>query len=180
MQVIEALDQTFEHTRGVVADVRPDQYGDPTPCSEWTVRDLMEHMVGVVAGMGASARGEPPTEFTLADDPAAQFDEVATTTLAAWQAAGVMDGTVTIPAGPTPGHVVAGINLLDTATHAWDLATATGQPAALPDDVAAAALETSRGIISPELRPGRFDPEVAADAEADPTTRLVAFLGRTP
>lgn len=180
MQLTEALDQTFRHTRGVVAGVRSDQYDDPTPCSEWTVRDLMEHMVGVVAGMGASARSEPPTEFNLADDPAAQFDEIATSTLSAWQADGVMDSTLTSGAGPMPGHVLAGINLFDTATHAWDLATATGQPAGLPDDVAAAALEASKAIISPELRPGRFDAEVDVADDADTTTRLVAFLGRTP
>ena len=74
----------------------------------------------------------------------------------------------------------SGINLLDTATHTWDLATATGQPAALPQDVAETAVEECQAIVSPELRVGRFGPEVAAPAGADATTRLVAFLGRTP
>jgi uncharacterized protein (TIGR03086 family) len=85
-----------------------------------------------------------------------------------------------VVAGPMPGHVLAGINLLDTATHTWDLATATGQPPALPDDVATAALEASHAIISPETRPGRFGPEVPAPEGAAPTEVLVAFLGRTP
>jgi uncharacterized protein (TIGR03086 family) len=79
-----------------------------------------------------------------------------------------------------PGRVLAGISLLDTATHAWYLATATGQPAALPDDVAEAALEASRTTISPEIRPGRFGPEVAAPVGASTTDMPVAFLGRTP
>ena len=72
----------------------------------------------------------------------------------------------------------ASINLLDTATHSCDLAVATGQPATLPDDVARAALEASRSIVSPEIRAGRFHPEHAAPDGADATTRLVAFLGR--
>jgi uncharacterized protein (TIGR03086 family) len=79
-----------------------------------------------------------------------------------------------------PGRVLAGINLLDTATHTWDLATATGQPAELPDDVAAAALEAGRQIVSPELRNGRFGPEHTPPLDADATSRLVAFLGRQP
>lgn len=82
--------------------------------------------------------------------------------------------------GPMPGSVLAGINLLDTTTHAWDLAVAIGRPASVPDDVALEALEQSRRIVTAEIRPGRFEPEVPARADADPTQRLVAFLGRTP
>ena len=52
-----------------------------------------------------------------------------------------------------PGHVYATINLLDTATHTWDLATATGQPAELPEPVASAAMDASRMIVTDELRP---------------------------
>ncbi|MEQ1787715.1 MAG: TIGR03086 family metal-binding protein [Acidimicrobiales bacterium] len=180
MELLDALDQTFAHAETVVAGVRSDQYGDATPCSEWTVRELLEHMIGVVDGLGSAAAGREPTPFTLGDDPTAQLRAAAAGTMAAWRAPGVLDQIVNGGAGPMPGHVLAGINLLDTATHVWDLATATGQPAALPDEVAEAALEAGRGIISPEIRPGRFDPEIAAPADATPTDALVAFLGRTP
>ncbi len=91
----------------------------------------------------------------------------------------MLDRTIDGGPGPMPGRVLAGINLLDTATHTWDLAIATGQPATLPDDVADAALEASHTIVSAELRVGRFGPEVVAPEGADPTERLVAFLGRT-
>jgi uncharacterized protein (TIGR03086 family) len=78
-----------------------------------------------------------------------------------------------------PGRVLASINLLDTATHTWDLATATGQPAELPEAVATAALEASRTVISPEIRQGRFADEQVAPAGATPTQQLVAYLGRS-
>ncbi|HEX9683267.1 MAG TPA: TIGR03086 family metal-binding protein [Acidimicrobiales bacterium] len=180
MDLIDALDRTFAHAHGVVAGVRPDQYDDKTPCAEWTVRDLLEHMIGVVDGLGAAASETAPTPFTLGAEPAAQLDAAATGAMAGWRTPGVLDRIVDGGAGPMPGHVLAGINLLDTATHTWDLATATGQPSALPDDVATAALEASRGIVNAELRPGRFGPEVPAPAGATPTQALVAFLGRTP
>lgn len=180
MDVIAALEQTFAHTSTVVAGVRAEQHSDKTPCSEWTVRDLLEHMIGVVAGLGSAAGGRPPAPFVLADDPAAQFDDAAAAALAAWRTPGVLDRVVDGGAGPMPGHVLAGINLLDTATHTWDLATATGQPSELPEPVAVAALEASRSIVSPEIRGGRFGPEQPAPADASSTARLVSFLGRTP
>jgi hypothetical protein len=61
-----------------------------------------------------------------------------------------------------------------------DIATATGQPAQLPDGVAEAALDVRRSTISAEIRPGRFGPEVEAPPGAGPTEQLVAFLGRRP
>ena len=179
MELTTALEQTFEHAHGVIANVRPEQYDDKTPCAEWTVRELLEHMIGVVAGLGAAASGQPRAQFALGDDPAAQFEEAAAAAVAGWRTPGVMDRIVDGGPGPMPGSVLAGINLLDTATHTWDLATATGQPATLPDDVAVAALEASVATISPEIRPGRFAPEVTAPDDAGPTERLVAFLGRS-
>ncbi|MGD9701186.1 MAG: TIGR03086 family metal-binding protein [Acidimicrobiia bacterium] len=180
MHTVDTLEQTFQHAHRVIAGVKASQHDDTTPCTEWTVRDLMEHMIGVVAGLGAAAAGAAPSPFTLGADPAAQFDDASQAALAAWRTDGVMDRVVDGGAGPMPGHVLAGINLLDTATHTWDLATATGQNATLPDDVAAAALGASKAIVSPEIRPGRFGPEVAAPSGADPTSQLVAYLGRTP
>ena len=180
MELIDSLEQTFSHAHGVIAKVGEAQHADRTPCPEWTVRDLLEHMIGVVAGLGAAAGGQPRAPFALAADPAAQFRDAAEAALAAWRTPGVMDRVVDAGPGPMSGSALASINLLDTATHTWDLATATGQPADLPDPVAAAAMEASRSILNPELRPGRFGPEVPAPDGASPTVRLVAFLGRTP
>lgn len=180
MDLIDALDHTFAHAHDVVAGVRPGQYDDKTPCAEWTVRELLEHMIGVVDGLGAAASGRTPTPFTLGADPAAQLHAAATGAMASWRTPGVLDRIVDAGPGPMPGHALASINLLDTATHTWDLATATGQPSSLPDDVATAALEASRAIVNDELRPGRFGPEIPVPAGATPTEALVAFLGRTP
>jgi uncharacterized protein (TIGR03086 family) len=180
MELIDALEQTFEHAHEVIGNVRADQYDDPTPCPDWAVRDLLSHTIGVVAGLGAAASGTAATEFTLGTDPAAQFRNAATITLAAWRTPGVLDKIVDAGPGPMPGRVLAGINLLDTATHTWDIATATGQPAKLPDGVAEAALEASRSTISAEIRPGRFGPEQPVPNDAGPTEQLVAFLGRQP
>jgi uncharacterized protein (TIGR03086 family) len=178
MDVVDALEQAFTHASGVISGVRPEQHDARTPCSDWTVHDLLEHMIGVVDGIGAAAGGRPPHPFTLGADPAGQFEEAAAATLSAWRTPGVLDRVVDAGPGPIPGRVLASINLLDTATHTWDLATATGQPAELPDAVAGAALEASRMAISPEIRPGRFADELEAPHGASTTQQLVAYLGR--
>src|SRR4051794_13532776 len=118
MDLVDALDRTFDHTHSVIAGIKPQQYDAPTPCSEWNVRAVMEHMVGVVALMGAGASGQPlqrPQEFELAPDPAAQFADIAKRTIAAWRAPGILDATMNAGPGDLPGRVYANINLLDTA-----------------------------------------------------------------
>jgi uncharacterized protein (TIGR03086 family) len=180
VDVLDALDEAFRHTHGVIAGVRAEQYGDKTPCTEWTVRELLEHMIGVVAGLGAAAAGEPRSPFQLGDDPSQQFELASATAMAAWRRPGVLDRVIDAGPGPMPGSALASINLLDTATHAWDLAAATGQPRELPPSVAAAAIAASQAIVTDELRAGRFAAEQPAPDGATATEQLVAFLGRTP
>ncbi len=179
MEILKALESSFNHTSGVIAGVQASQYNDKTPCEEWNVRELLEHTIGVVAGMGASVTGSARSEFVLSSDPKAQFDELAAATLSAWKTPGILEQIIDGGAGPMPGSVLARINLLDTTTHAWDLAKATGQEAILPEDLATTALKVAQGTISEEIRPGRFAPEIKMD-NVGPTERLAAFLGRMP
>ncbi len=180
MELIAALDKSFSHSHGVLTGVRPEHLTESTPCQKWNLQDLLEHMIGVVAGLGATAAGKPGGEFKLGPDPAGQFRDAADAALAAWSAPGVMDRIMEAGPGPMPGSVLAGVNLLDTTTHAWDVAVAIGRPAALPDDLADEALKQARMIISPEIRPGRFEAEVTAPPNATVTELLVAYLGRNP
>jgi len=103
--------------------------------------------MGAAAGAYAAQRGLRPRTR-----PAAQFADASKQAIAAWRTPGVLDAVMDAGAGPMPGQVYASINLIDTATHTWDLAKATGQPAALPDDVAAAAYEATLAVVRPELR----------------------------
>jgi uncharacterized protein (TIGR03086 family) len=148
------------------------------------VQSLLGHTLGVVMNMGRGARGEDLLATLdasiLADDFGAQFHAEAAATLAAWRAHG-FDGEVNVGAGPMPVQAALSINLLDTATHSWDIARATGQREDLPDDVAAMVLGVCQSFVTDELR-GMvgFDPAVAMDSSATPTQKMVAFLGRMP
>jgi uncharacterized protein (TIGR03086 family) len=182
--LVQALDGAFEWAKGVVGGVEPNQLDGPTPCPEWDLRRLLRHMTGVVATMGRGAAGEgllsSPNDYELADDVGPQFSAEADRTLAAWRARG-LEGQVDVGAGPMPAAAAISVNLVDTSTHAWDVAVASGQPADLPEDLAATVLGVAEGFVGPELRQavGIGDPVPVGD-DASPTDRLVAFMGRQP
>jgi uncharacterized protein (TIGR03086 family) len=185
MDLVTALADCFDHTGAVLAGVTADQWHDSTPCAEWDVRALATHTMGVVENMGRTARGEEPVDdvngVDLGTDPAARFRTVAASTLAAWEVAD-LDAPLDFGGGRmVPTRFAVMVNLLDTSTHAWDLARATGQVETLPAGVAEAALASAHEVVRDEIRGTRgFDPAIVLPSSASSTDQLVAFLGREP
>jgi uncharacterized protein (TIGR03086 family) len=187
MDLIALLDEAVASTGKIVAGVRPEQLDDSTPCTEWDVRALLNHLIGVSDVFSHVGEGEPisppdpRTDYFTDDAYATAYESAAGRLLAAWRQPGALDATVTLPFGDVPGSVAAGINFVDTLVHGWDVARATGQDATLPSHLAEPALELSRNLVGDELRAaGAFGPEVSVPGGAPAGDRLVAFLGRTP
>jgi len=184
MELLDALSQTFDHATKVVGGVQPDQLGARTPCTEWDVRALLSHMTGVVNNMGRGARGEdllPNMEqFPLEDDLGSQFRTGAEHTLASWKATDP-SGNVNIGAGPMPAQAAMSINLIDTATHSWDVARATGQDGTLSDELATMVLGVAQGVVNDDVRKfAGILPPIEISTGAAPTDQLAAFMGRQP
>src|SRR5215211_4409658 len=148
----------------LVAGIRPGQWELPTPCQEWTVRQLLGHVVGgnrLVAGV---LRGEPlpdPEELRrraggdqLGDDPTGAYRDSAAGLLAAFRAPGVLERAHTIPAGTLPGPAVLHVRTVEALVHGWDLAVATGQPVPFADELADGELAFSRNLLG-RIPPGR-------------------------
>lgn len=180
----QPLEHAVAATRHVLSGVTADQLEDPTPCSSWSVRELINHIVGGQRFFGLAVHGEQPSGDVddAAGDYVATFDEVSAVTVAAFGAEGALEKQYTLPFGEMPGSAFMGLVTTDTFVHAWDLAKATGQSTDLAPDLAASLLEQSKASISdafrgPEGAP--FGPEVEATAEASNADRLAAFLGRT-
>jgi uncharacterized protein (TIGR03086 family) len=187
MDLTALLDESIASTGKIVAGVRPDQLDDSTPCSEWDVRAVLNHVIGVATVFSHVGEGkpidrpDPKTDYFDGEAYAAAYDSATAAMLAAWRKPGMLDATITLPFGDVPGSVGASINFIDVLVHGWDLARATGQDARLDPDLAQPALELSRGIMNDQLRQsGAFGPEVPVAADAPAGDRLVAFLGRTP
>lgn len=184
-QHIDNLRGVYAHTAGVIDHVTEDHLDRATPCTEWNVRDLLNHTIGVMHGIAAGVTGsagaaDEAPDFTAGDGAPAAFGQAAEVSIAAWSGEGVFDGTVNIGAGEMPPEVAIGINMLDTLTHAWDLAEALGRDRTMDADLAEATLAASKMIVSDDLRPGRFGPAIPVDDAAPAHDRLAAFLGRTP
>src|SRR5439155_21560844 len=114
MDQISILNRAVEQTGRIVANVKPDQHGQPTPCSDWDVRGLLNHAVGGVRMFTTAARGQAidPSSFggdLLGDDPAAAYDRAAADLQDALGAPGVLDQTWRLPFGEMPGAFGAGI-----------------------------------------------------------------------
>ena len=137
MDPLTQLAQLGPHLGGVVAGITPDQLDDPTPCDDYTVRGVLEHMVGGATDFAAAYRGEAPKDPDLSD-PLGGFGPVLGDLVAAISAPGALEQTVAAPFGEVPGDTFARFVVLDGLVHGWDLATATGQPYDPPDELVAA------------------------------------------
>jgi uncharacterized protein (TIGR03086 family) len=185
---VDLLDRTTGAVADVVAAVNPDQLDARTPCTEWTVRDLLNHMVGTAELFTYSARGErspfdpfgQPDEV-IGDDPGRSYDEARERLIKAWRARG-LDGTVPLLSGDTPAPGACMIAMCDHLAHGWDLARAIGVPFDPDDDVLAAAEEFTRANMSPERRgPGMpFAHPVDPPPGASRFDQWAAFMGRQP
>jgi uncharacterized protein (TIGR03086 family) len=177
MDPLAQLDLLAPQLGKVVAGITPDDLDRPTPCADFDVRGVLEHMIGGAAMFAAAYRGTPPAEPDTSD-PLAAFGPALGELAAAITAPGALDRTVASPFGDINGETFARFIVLDGLVHGWDLATATGQPydppAALVDPVAEFAQEAVE-----HLRDGvSFGPAEQAPTHATPMEQLAAFTGR--
>lgn len=187
----DALEQAFSSTSQILANVKPDQLGDPTPCQSWDVRALTNHIVGGAhwfalcndAGRSPEQATTEDSDYTAGDVMDAYRDATAKA-VASFRADGALDRIVSLPFGDMPGHAFLALATCDAFVHGWDLAHATGQAVELDQGLAAAILAQAQGMIPDAIRgpdgQAPFGPAVDAPADAPAADRLAAFLGRTP
>jgi uncharacterized protein (TIGR03086 family) len=171
---VDRLEAAARVTEQTIDGVGAAQLGRPTPCPEYDVSTLRDHLVGWATAFADRAQGvETPTDPSSvhagADAPGMYR------AAAERMVAGYRDG-------PAAGAVPLGVALIETVAHGWDLAVATDQEADYPDEVVEAALAAGRAMLAPQYRgPDKsFGDEVAVDADAPPLDRLVGFMGRDP
>ena len=174
------------NTGRIVVGVRPEDLPKPTPCKDWDVRLLLNHIIGGNKMFAELARGGRVESSGVMDDytlpdPGSNYLASADDVLAAWAEPGALERRVHMTFGDIPGSAAVSIHFLDIVVHGWDLARATGQDTTIEPDIAAEALDISHGLLSPELRAtGVFGPEVELSDDHPLHDRLVAFMGRRP
>jgi uncharacterized protein (TIGR03086 family) len=180
--LVEQLGRACDAVAGLISNIRADQWSAPTPCTDWTVRRIVDHLIGMNRVFAALLAGQPPPPRPPADhiedDPAGAYRDSAAALQAAFGRPGVLERTYQGPLGTATGAERLKIRLYDLLAHGWDLAQATEQPADLPDDLAAQSLAFARTQLTEQARPGRFGPAQIVAEQAPAIERLVAFLGR--
>jgi uncharacterized protein (TIGR03086 family) len=185
----DMLARVVNELRKVVDGVQPDQMSAPTPCSEWDVRAVLNHVTGgsLMFAECVENGSIPDEEFSrlvstdlVGDQPSQVFGSAADRALAAFGQPGAMDKVVTLPFGTMPAGVAANIAIFDLTVHALDLAQATGQSTALDPEVLQAGWEAAQAMLNPELRAAGLFGEPRPCAEDAPLVdRLMAYTGRS-
>ncbi|WP_341718507.1 TIGR03086 family metal-binding protein [Micromonospora sp. FIMYZ51] len=181
-QTSDLLAAATPRTVSVVQAITDDQLDLPTPCREYAVRDLLNHLYAVVVNFQALAARKPVNWADkpdyLAEGWRDRFGVQARQLVEAWSDPASEEGVS--PGMGLPQSVVGGMALLDLTVHGWDLAVATGQqyepaPEVLP------ALHELTGQLGPQARQmGVFAEPVAVDAALPDLPRLLALTGRDP
>ena len=186
-----ALSDSYENAALIVSGTAAEQLGDPTPCPNYDVAGLVDHLVEAGRRAAALGRGQAPAagdespHVELADAPG-QLRHAAEEGAQAWRDDSRLASTFTMPWGEQyTGATLVDMYLAELAAHAWDLARATGQLGRLDPSLAVPALNGARAMIKPAHRdlvePGSpFGPEVTPPPGADDWERFVAFTGRDP
>ena len=166
--------QASDWTIGKIANVS-DLDGN-SDCEGWTIRDLLNHMLGTqryflsaARGEDASMPGQKPADI-LSDDPKDDFGRARDDVVETFSREGVIEKT-----GPA-----LGIAFADMLLHGWDLARSTGQDETMPEGLAQAAYDVIHGRFTDDQRTGVFKPEIQVSDDASPQERLLAYTGREP
>jgi uncharacterized protein (TIGR03086 family) len=150
----------------------------PTPCAQFDVGQLVDHLLGSLVSLGTMAGGDIPQVSEGSVE-----ERIATTgaaTLEAWQRRG-LEGPVDAGGSELPAQFFAGIVVIELLVHAWDLAVATGGSVEASDELSDEVLAYAARVIRPEARDGiQFGQEVDLGPDAGSLERLLAFTGRTP
>lgn len=180
-----ALAKAFDQMGALITTTDPADADRPTPCDEYTVGQLIEHVQAVVRRIGAVLAGEPfwsVPQSIPSPDWAADWAEGRRVTDAVLADDAFLTREVELPWGRADGASAAASYIGELTVHAWDLAVATGREADLDPALAVGALAPYQAMVPAERRGGDipFSPVVEVGADAGPYERLVAWTGRDP
>ena len=187
-----SADQAELHRRAVeefgarVRAVADDQWELATPCADWNVRQLVNHLVyenrwtvplmtgGTIAEVGDRYEGD-----LLGDRPAQAWDESSEEATQAVQAPGALERTVDLSSGPTPAAEYVNQLFADHLIHAWDLARAIGADERLDPELVDACAGWFASMEDLYRSIGAIGPRAETAPGADAQTTLLAAFGRT-
>ena len=187
-QTWNIITESLDLLRAAAAAIGDADREAPTPCTEWTVTQVLQHAAGdQLAWAAALGVGTGPAENPFAPSGLIEggIDDLIEPALAAartaWAGVRSDDDAVPtpLPQGRLQARVAAGACALDAAVHAWDIAAALGRPGFLPCSLAEQLLPAARAVAEP-LRPFAYAAALPPQPADDATPQLLRYLGRDP
>lgn len=165
----------------LITSVGPEQMDDPTPCGDWTVRQVIAHLADtndIYATLAAT--GDMPSDIPAYEDPVAAYTEQTQRAMAAFAALGYLETVKPTPIGPQPGKVTVQHVINEMLAHGWDLARAIGEPTYLEPDIAANSLASWKAFFEayPRSMMSNFAEEQPVPEGATNADRVAGYLGR--
>ena len=174
--LVQIYETATRRARGIITSVKADQMTRPTPCSDWDVTELLNHMVRAQARYAGTISGG---EVLTGKTPLEDFDAAVSAILETVKAPGGLEKMVEGRQGEVPASQPLGGACLDLAIHTWDLAKATEQDTRLDSEVVGFILPMVEGIA--QRGPNRaFTTPVDMPASASVQDRMIALTGRKP
>jgi uncharacterized protein (TIGR03086 family) len=170
----------------VVAGIRDDQLGDPTPCAGTPVAGLLAHVVGLTTAFRMAAEKTPvsggpsASPEDLPPDWRTGLPTQLDALVKAWRRPSAWEGTAEAGGVTMPAPVAAAVALDEVLVHGWDLAVATGQDYAADPASVAVCTEFAAQAAAEGPTPGLFGPPVPVPDDAPPLDRLLGLTGRDP
>jgi uncharacterized protein (TIGR03086 family) len=190
MDPMDRLERARAWTGSILDGVHKEDLHEPTPCSDWDVSMLLDHLIADIDTFNRVASGEPLDLVTsikpegpenkgrATPNASVAFERVVERAREIWARPGAVEQKYKTSRSELPGAALFNIFLIELLVHGWDLAKATGQPTEMPADLAEAELSFTTAMMK-ERRMG-FEQPVPVPEDASATDRLVAWLGRTP
>ncbi|HEX6255979.1 MAG TPA: TIGR03086 family metal-binding protein [Euzebyales bacterium] len=170
----------------LVHAVRSDEWGLPTPCAEWTVRELVNHVTAenlwmppLLSGATTDDVGDRFDGDVLGDDPLRAWDVAVAEALAALDAPGALSRAVHLSFGSTSADEYVRQLLADHLVHAWDLSQALDADGRLDDELVTACADWFDAVEETYRRAGVVGRREPVAVDADAQTRLLARFGRS-
>jgi uncharacterized protein (TIGR03086 family) len=188
MDAYERIEKATALAGEAVGNIKPDQLSEPTPCSEFDVKALLNHLFAGLEMLQTAASGGKGGDVDREKDRVGEggdlgeaYDTRRQKLLDTLKAdPEVFNKSWSMPFGDMPGAMMAGIAFMEHLTHTWDVRKATGQATELPGDLVTELDSVVRPMDAMLRMPGVCGAPVDVPDSASATDKLMAFLGRQP
>lgn len=176
---LDSAEATLGVLQNVLHGIANDELSKRTPCSQFDVAQLTDHLMNSITSIGGAVGAEFP-ERDRSDSVERQVLLAARPALDAWHRRG-LEGTVSLGQNEASAKIMVGVLSIEFLVHAWDYAAATARRVEAPDSLSDYVLGLAGTIITPEGRKNvGFDDPIELPDDAGVFDRLIAYTGRQP